>query len=434
MQLWVRECLRVLREGQRVEALVQKLRKLCPFSLADGAFQASLVSRVLHDPHQAAHPPNRFVTAYFWTNLVDAVRDAAAASGSTSGAAVPVEVHAELLAKAAESKSILDAKDEENVFSRWYRSYEVAAQCDADTTTTLAGPTESVLVLPAADAEQGGCGSRVYPFGVETGCMAASIGLIMWPAGFLLSEFAMDNPHLFRGKRVLELGAGIGLTSVMAATFAQPSAVIATDFDVRALENIHHNFIRNGLLPEDAPFVKPDADSDADANSDSRLEPPTYTSSGVAPAPLSPFPAASAAASTAASSPSSAAPAGATACQVHTARVDWYNYSAAQLRKFDADVIIAADTTYVSEILVPFAQTVRACLEARPDAVVYLAQAERHPSTFLQYLDALRVSGATPNAGTDTHTARRSIQHCARQRPLRSALAHPTPRVRLCAL
>lgn len=43
----------------------------------------------------------------------------------------------------------------------------------------------------------------------------------------------------------------------------------------------------------------------------------------------------------------------------------------------------------------PFAQTVHACLKANPNAVVYLAQAQRHPSTFLLYLDALRDEGLT---------------------------------------
>ena len=66
----------------------------------------------------------------------------------------------------------------------------------------------------------------------------------------MLSEFALDNPQLFRGKRVLELGAGIGLTSVMLATFTGLAAITATDFDVRALENIHHNFINSKLERE----------------------------------------------------------------------------------------------------------------------------------------------------------------------------------------
>jgi hypothetical protein len=67
-------------------------------------------------------------------------------------------------------------------------------------------------------------------------------------------------------------------------------------------------------------------------------------------------------------------------------------------------MIVAADTTYISEILIPFARTIKVLIQSQRNKLasgsneksrqieVILAQAERHPSTFLQYLDALRVS------------------------------------------
>lgn len=172
--------------------------------------------------------------------MIEAIRtereEAAEASDASSCA---VKLHPELAAAECESRALIESLDtEEDVFSGWYRNFCLAAVCNDRTTSTLDCATSSVLVLP--EAEQ--VGQRVYPFRVETGCLASSIGLVMWPAGFLLCEFALDFPEFFRNKRVLELGAGIGLTSTILATFTRPAAIVATDFDVRALQNIHHNF------------------------------------------------------------------------------------------------------------------------------------------------------------------------------------------------
>ena len=49
----------------------------------------------------------------------------------------------------------------------------------------------------------------------------------MWRGALLLSDFVLANPQLLQGKTVLELAAGTGLTSIVAATLAH--AVTATD-------------------------------------------------------------------------------------------------------------------------------------------------------------------------------------------------------------
>lgn len=216
------------REVQPVEPLLQRLRQ-CTFDWSDDDFQSLLVTRVLHDAQQVSFPPNKFRSAHFWRELLACMRERLPA-----GAAL----HPELLAKEAEAMSIGDAIEAENMTAGWYRSFELASIADETTTSTLEGPTNSIVVLPTCTADR----TRCFPFRVESGNMAASIGLVMWPAGFLLCEFALDHPELFRGKRILELGAGIGLTSVVCARYTRPKAIIATDFDTRALQNIHHNF------------------------------------------------------------------------------------------------------------------------------------------------------------------------------------------------
>ena len=55
------------------------------------------------------------------------------------------------------------------------------------------------------------------------------VGLQVWRGALLLADFILARPDLVRDKRVLELAAGTGVTSVTAGMFA--SAVTATDVD-----------------------------------------------------------------------------------------------------------------------------------------------------------------------------------------------------------
>lgn len=231
MQLWLLEIQRRAREVVRVNPLLAQLDALDPSECdwRDASFQSALVARVLQDEATARFAPNRFDSAFFWRDLLRALK---------GGLAQEQSMHPQLEAKLEEAERVASTAEAENLVAGWYRNYEVCDDDSADATTSTDGPTGSVLALPSARQR------RVYPFRVETGCMAASIGLVMWPAGFLLAEWALEARHapLLRGKRVLELGAGIGLTSVFLARATRPAAVIATDFDVRALRNIQHNF------------------------------------------------------------------------------------------------------------------------------------------------------------------------------------------------
>ena len=51
----------------------------------------------------------------------------------------------------------------------------------------------------------------------------------VWRGALLLSDFLLAKPELVEGKKVLELAAGTGLTSIVAATLAE--SVTATDVD-----------------------------------------------------------------------------------------------------------------------------------------------------------------------------------------------------------
>ncbi|CAN0394286.1 unnamed protein product, partial [Ectocarpus sp. 12 AP-2014] len=47
------------------------------------------------------------------------------------------------------------------------------------------------------------------------------VGFVMWPAAIILSRLLCRNPSLVRGRRVLEIGAGLGLAGLVAARIQQ---------------------------------------------------------------------------------------------------------------------------------------------------------------------------------------------------------------------
>eukprot|EP00128_Syssomonas_multiformis_P005562 Colp12_sorted_trinity150504_noHs@28487 len=64
--------------------------------------------------------------------------------------------------------------------------------------------------------------------------------------GQALTRFVLDNPTLFHKKRIFELGAGCGATSI-AAIMSGCSHVLANDIDPYALECMRLNMEHNGV-------------------------------------------------------------------------------------------------------------------------------------------------------------------------------------------
>lgn len=71
-----------------------------------------------------------------------------------------------------------------------------------------------------------------------------STGLALWTCSQILSGYLIDNPHHVRDKRVLELGAGLGLCGIVAHKLGAYQ-VLATDGDVDVLHNLRYNARRN---------------------------------------------------------------------------------------------------------------------------------------------------------------------------------------------
>jgi predicted nicotinamide N-methyase len=67
-----------------------------------------------------------------------------------------------------------------------------------------------------------------------------------WAGGQALARYLLDNPHEVKGKTVLDLGTGSGLTAI-AALKAGAASVLAADIDAMALASAHLNAAANGV-------------------------------------------------------------------------------------------------------------------------------------------------------------------------------------------
>lgn len=70
-------------------------------------------------------------------------------------------------------------------------------------------------------------------------------GVVLWPAAIALAHEIAPRPDDFRGRRVLELGAGTGLPGIVAASLG--AHVVQTDRQELAMSVCRRNAARNGV-------------------------------------------------------------------------------------------------------------------------------------------------------------------------------------------
>ena len=68
----------------------------------------------------------------------------------------------------------------------------------------------------------------------------------LWPSARALGNYIIENPLLFKNKDILELGCGLGLTTLALAT-VQPAQLLASDYEQDALDHAAANFDINGM-------------------------------------------------------------------------------------------------------------------------------------------------------------------------------------------
>lgn len=72
------------------------------------------------------------------------------------------------------------------------------------------------------------------------------LGLDVWPAAITLCDFLSKNESIVRGKKIIELGAGVGLPCLIAGKIGASEAFIS-DYDSRVVDHAHQNAIECGL-------------------------------------------------------------------------------------------------------------------------------------------------------------------------------------------
>jgi len=72
------------------------------------------------------------------------------------------------------------------------------------------------------------------------------LGLDIWPAAVILCEYLSQNENLVRGKKIIELGAGVGLPCLVAGKIGAKEAYIS-DYDAKVVRHAHENAIECGL-------------------------------------------------------------------------------------------------------------------------------------------------------------------------------------------
>lgn len=66
----------------------------------------------------------------------------------------------------------------------------------------------------------------------------------LWPSAIAMAQFLEANPKLYRGRKVLELGAGLGLPALVTARLA--ATVVVSDIDPEAVAAIHKSIAHLG--------------------------------------------------------------------------------------------------------------------------------------------------------------------------------------------
>ncbi|GMI09143.1 hypothetical protein TrLO_g12366 [Triparma laevis f. longispina] len=85
------------------------------------------------------------------------------------------------------------------------------------------------------------------PLAIRIAPFHNDVGLRCWEAGYFLAEFFLHFPDLIKNKRVLEFGAGVGLTGLVCAgsPLLNCPSVHMTDYTPETIANMKHNVLIN---------------------------------------------------------------------------------------------------------------------------------------------------------------------------------------------
>jgi predicted nicotinamide N-methyase len=84
----------------------------------------------------------------------------------------------------------------------------------------------------------------------------------LWPSAIGLSRYILKNKNYFENKTILELGCGLGMTS-LCLSHCTPSEFLVTDYEEEALNTLQTNFMINNISPPETKLMdwrQPDLD------------------------------------------------------------------------------------------------------------------------------------------------------------------------------
>ena len=100
------------------------------------------------------------------------------------------------------------------------------------------------------DADGSSVTLRIHGYKHEADAVWKSTGVTLWRAAEHLARFTVERAGLLRGRRVLELGAGLGLNGILAHRLGASHAYV-TDGDSNAVRHLRQN-IRDNRRTSDA--------------------------------------------------------------------------------------------------------------------------------------------------------------------------------------
>jgi len=171
---------------------------------------------------------------------------------------------------------------------------------------------------------------------VRSAQLLSNIASFVWPGAFVLAEYFLEKPELFRNKNVLELGSGTGF-SASALLCTQPRKIVCTDYDRESLECLQYNFNIN--LKRYEGFFKAKDCRPVDVQIES---------------------------------------------------LDWNDYDMKTVSTWSPDIIVGSDLVYSPDLVKPLIQLLEDCLLSTQAKGIILVFQIRNRNTwklFLEYLD-----------------------------------------------
>ncbi|DBA02854.1 TPA: hypothetical protein N0F65_006644 [Lagenidium giganteum] len=231
-----------LLEAYRAMLPVKQIMKYLETEIGDNwtswDFQQSLVDRVLRDSIVDKFPPHKSYVYRFIKTVTDTLE--------ATNHEVCDDLMGELMVFVLQSKLAQDAISDEDMH---HVSFTVPRPSPAETTVVTC----------------------------RVATVFNEVGLKIWEAGWFLADYIVAFPEQFRGRVVLELGAGVGLTGlVLAKCRAHPARVVLSDYAPLVMQNLRYNIELNASdldCPVDAVTLdwekwEPEEDGDASMRPD----------------------------------------------------------------------------------------------------------------------------------------------------------------------